>query len=46
MLNNMGYQTGIDLDRLCSAGEFIAEALGRELPGPLPQVLARRPRPS
>ncbi|MCK6513920.1 hydroxymethylglutaryl-CoA lyase [Myxococcota bacterium] len=33
MLNNMGYQTGIDLDRLCSAGEFIAEALGRELPG-------------
>ena len=30
MLNNMGIDTGIDLDRLIDAGVFISEALGRK----------------
>ncbi len=29
MLHGMGITTGIDLDRVCEAGQFISEALGR-----------------
>jgi len=33
MLHEMGYQTGVDLDRLADVGLFVEDALGRELPG-------------
>ncbi|MFT5584200.1 MAG: hydroxymethylglutaryl-CoA lyase [Cognaticolwellia sp.] len=33
MLHEMGYETGIDLDRLADVGIFVEDALGRELPG-------------
>jgi GNAT superfamily N-acetyltransferase len=29
MLHGMGIETGIDLDKVCAAGEFISQALGR-----------------
>jgi len=29
MLNGMGISTGIDLDKVCDAGQFISQALGR-----------------
>jgi len=32
LLHGMGYETGIDLDRLVAAGRFIQERLGRKLP--------------
>lgn len=32
LLHGMGYATGVDLDRLVSAGRFIQERLGRKLP--------------
>ncbi|MEQ9042660.1 MAG: hydroxymethylglutaryl-CoA lyase [Alphaproteobacteria bacterium] len=31
MLNGMGVETGVDFDRLVDAGQFISEALGREV---------------
>jgi hypothetical protein len=34
----MGWDTGIDLDRACDAGVFLADALGRELPGRMHRV--------
>jgi hydroxymethylglutaryl-CoA lyase len=30
MLNGLGIETGVDLDRLIAAGAFICAALGRE----------------
>lgn len=33
MLEDMGFDTGVDLDRVCEAGLFIESVLGRELPG-------------
>jgi len=33
MLHAMGYDTGIDLEGLCGAGAFMADTLGRDLPG-------------
>ncbi len=33
MLHEMGYETGVDLERAAEAGDFIEEVLGRELPG-------------
>ncbi len=30
MLHGMGIETGIDLERLCEAGRFISQALGRQ----------------
>ncbi|QDX95193.1 hydroxymethylglutaryl-CoA lyase [Brevibacillus laterosporus] len=32
LLHGMGYDTGIDLDKLVEAGQFIQKILGRELP--------------
>ncbi|HEY8341570.1 MAG TPA: hydroxymethylglutaryl-CoA lyase, partial [Calditerricola sp.] len=32
LLHGMGYATGVDLDRLVAAGQFIQERLGRTLP--------------
>ncbi|QOS99510.1 hydroxymethylglutaryl-CoA lyase [Brevibacterium sp. JNUCC-42] len=32
LLHRMGYDTGIDLDKLVEAGQFIQKILGRELP--------------
>ena len=34
----MGWDTGINLERACEAGAFLAEALGRELPGRMHKV--------
>lgn len=33
VLHEMGWETGLDLDTLCSAGALMANVLGRELPG-------------
>jgi hydroxymethylglutaryl-CoA lyase len=33
VLHAMGHPTGIDLDAACEVGGFLADALGRELPG-------------
>ena len=33
MLQEMGYDTGLDLGRAADAGDFIEDVLGRELPG-------------
>jgi hydroxymethylglutaryl-CoA lyase len=41
MLHEMGYQTGIDLDRLIEAARLAEDLLGRELPG---QVMKAGPR--
>jgi hydroxymethylglutaryl-CoA lyase len=38
VLEDMGWNTGIDLDRACEAGIFLADALGRELPGRMHRV--------
>ena len=38
VLHAMGWDTGIDLDRACDAGVFLADALGRELPGRMHRV--------
>lgn len=40
MLNGMGVETGIDLDRLADAGLFAQDRLGRTLPGRALQALA------
>ena len=41
MLHEMGYETGIDLERLIAAARLAQEILGRELPG---QVMKAGPR--
>jgi hydroxymethylglutaryl-CoA lyase len=41
MLHEMGYSTGIDLDRLIASAQLAQEILGRELPG---QVMKAGPR--
>jgi hydroxymethylglutaryl-CoA lyase len=41
MLHEMGYETGIDLDRLIEAARLAQRVLGRELPG---QVMKAGPR--
>ena len=41
MLHEMGYATGIDLDRLIEVARLAQEILGRELPG---QVMKAGPR--
>ncbi len=47
MLHGMGYDTGIDLERLAEAGAFVGECLGRTLPGRYHQAyLAGRRRSS
>jgi hydroxymethylglutaryl-CoA lyase len=38
VLEDMGWNTGIDLERACEAGAFLADALGRELPGRMHKV--------
>jgi len=35
MLERSGYRTGLDVDRLIGASEWLAKAMGRELPGML-----------
>jgi hydroxymethylglutaryl-CoA lyase len=43
VLEAMGHSTGVDLDRACRAGAFLAEALGASLPGRMHQVhMSRR----
>jgi hydroxymethylglutaryl-CoA lyase len=43
MLNGMGLDTGIDLDKLIDAGEFICKAIGRDTQSKVGRaVLARR----
>ena len=42
MLNGMGIETGIDLDKLAAAGRFIAEALHRPTASKVAQALASR----
>ncbi|MGB3684063.1 MAG: hydroxymethylglutaryl-CoA lyase, partial [Rubrobacteraceae bacterium] len=32
-LHGMGYETGIDLDKLIEVAEWLSERLGKELPG-------------
>jgi len=50
MLNGMGYETGVDLDRLVAAGMLAETLLGRPLPGRALKALAApcasRPAPS
>jgi hydroxymethylglutaryl-CoA lyase len=41
MLHEMGIETGIDLDKLCSAARHVEKVLGRSLPG---QVMKAGPR--
>jgi hydroxymethylglutaryl-CoA lyase len=41
MLHEMGYQTGVDLERLISVAQLAQDLLGRELPG---QVMKAGPR--
>ena len=42
LLNGLGIETGVDLDKLASAGRFISDALGRApVPG-VAQALAAR----
>jgi len=38
VLEAMGHPTGIDLNAACSAGEFLAHTLGRDLPGRMHRV--------
>ena len=33
LLHRMGYETGIDLDRLCASVSFVADVVGHEVPG-------------
>ena len=40
MLNGLGVETGVDLERLAEAGRFICEALGREPASKVAQALA------
>jgi hydroxymethylglutaryl-CoA lyase len=35
MLERSGYRTGLDVDRLIDASEWLAAGMGRELPGML-----------
>jgi hydroxymethylglutaryl-CoA lyase len=41
MLHEMGYTTGVDLERLISVARLAQDILGRELPG---QVMKAGPR--
>ncbi len=38
LLEGMGYETGVDLDKLIAAGAFIQEQLGRQLPSKVLQA--------
>ncbi len=40
MLNGLGVETGVDLERLAEAGRFICEALGRKPASKVAQALA------
>lgn len=42
MLNGLGIQTGVDLDRLAAAGRFISDALGREPASKCAKALAAK----
>jgi isopropylmalate/homocitrate/citramalate synthase len=42
MLNGLGIETGVELDRLAAAGRFISGALGRSLGSRVAQALAAR----
>jgi len=42
VLEDMGWQTGLDLENLAHAGLYLADALGRELPGRMHQVFRAR----
>jgi len=42
VLEDMGWHTGLDLDNLGKAGLYLADALGRELPGRMHQVFRAR----
>jgi hydroxymethylglutaryl-CoA lyase len=42
MLNGMGINTGVDIDKLAAAGRFIAEAIHRPTVSKVAQVLASR----
>jgi hydroxymethylglutaryl-CoA lyase len=51
MIHDAGYETGIDVDRLCDAARALSSALGKELPGKLhragpPPWLAHAPAAS
>jgi len=42
LLNGLGIETGVDLDRLAAAGRFISGALGRPPAARVAQALAAR----
>jgi len=42
MMNGLGIETGVDLDKLASAGEFICGALGREPASKVARALAAK----
>jgi hydroxymethylglutaryl-CoA lyase len=42
MLHGMGIETGIDLDKVCAAGEFISQALGRAPQSRVSRALAAK----
>jgi hydroxymethylglutaryl-CoA lyase len=42
VLDAMGWSTGVDLDGVAEAGVFLADALGRDLPGRMHQVYRAR----
>ena len=42
MLNGMGVETGVDLDRLIAAGAFICEKLGRETQSRVAKAMKKR----
>lgn len=42
MLHKLGYQTGINLDKLVETGEWISEALGRRNESRVGRALAAR----
>lgn len=42
MLHGMGIETGVDIEKIASAGRFIAEAVGKQLVSKVGQVYATR----
>ena len=42
MLNGMGVETGVDLDRLIAAGAYICERLGRETQSRVAKAMKKR----
>ncbi|MFY9328140.1 MAG: hydroxymethylglutaryl-CoA lyase, partial [Georgfuchsia sp.] len=46
MLNGMGIETGIDLDKLVDAGDFISRAIGRDNQSRVARALLNRHKPA